>query len=247
MKREPLLTEDYFSEVIPYFERRKGRESERMEGAATAAGKLDHARRVYDSCLNLAYNAYSSGSPVSGLPSLTIDAVEGFIRYQQLAVEAGSVRMMEAYFDMYVEGLNLLALLILLSPDASLLKRFVAALDVTGHDALLDALIATQLPDRQKTGELLWPKPFGEVYALFTTDDDRAPHMAKYLDGWYKKMKPASWHNAHKFPDGSAFFGYWSFESAAVTRVLDIDDSSYRNKTFYPKDLVSYQPLKHLF
>src|SRR5690606_28895315 len=33
---------------------------------------------------------------------------------------------------------------------------------------------------------------------------------------------------------------YWSWEAAATTFVLDIDDSSYRDMPFYPKDLADY-------
>lgn len=35
-------------------------------------------------------------------------------------------------------------------------------------------------------------------------------------------------------------FGLWSFESALVTVLFDLDDAEYRKMTFYPKDLVDY-------
>lgn len=34
--------------------------------------------------------------------------------------------------------------------------------------------------------------------------------------------------------------GYWSREAAAITFLLDIDDSSYASAQFYPKDLVDF-------
>ncbi|UQV44676.1 DUF1911 domain-containing protein [Janthinobacterium lividum] len=37
-----------------------------------------------------------------------------------------------------------------------------------------------------------------------------------------------------------SFSGYWSWEAAAITCLLDIDDSSYRNAKFYPADLVAF-------
>ncbi|MDC5260008.1 DUF1911 domain-containing protein, partial [Acinetobacter baumannii] len=36
------------------------------------------------------------------------------------------------------------------------------------------------------------------------------------------------------------YFGYWSWEAAAVTWLLDIDDALYRDHEFYPKDLVDF-------
>lgn len=36
------------------------------------------------------------------------------------------------------------------------------------------------------------------------------------------------------------FQGYWSWESAAVTWVLGIDDTRYRDMDFYPRDLAAF-------
>ncbi len=36
------------------------------------------------------------------------------------------------------------------------------------------------------------------------------------------------------------YYGYWSFESAAIVAILDLDDSSFRDNQYYPKDLVDY-------
>jgi hypothetical protein len=37
-----------------------------------------------------------------------------------------------------------------------------------------------------------------------------------------------------------SYFGYWSFESAAIVAALGLDDSSFRDNEYYPKDLVDY-------
>jgi hypothetical protein len=36
------------------------------------------------------------------------------------------------------------------------------------------------------------------------------------------------------------YYGAWSFESAAITAILDLDDSRFKNNKYYPKDLVDY-------
>lgn len=36
------------------------------------------------------------------------------------------------------------------------------------------------------------------------------------------------------------YFGAWSFESAAIVVILNLDDSKYRHIPYYPKDLVDY-------
>jgi hypothetical protein len=36
------------------------------------------------------------------------------------------------------------------------------------------------------------------------------------------------------------YYGAWSFESAAITAILDLDDSRFKDNKYYPKDLVDY-------
>ena len=51
-------------------------------------------------------------------------------------------------------------------------------------------------------------------------------------------MKPAAWYNNDQGGEG-AYYGYWCFEAALVVRLLDIDDSSFRDNVYYPKDMVN--------
>jgi hypothetical protein len=47
-------------------------------------------------------------------------------------------------------------------------------------------------------------------------------------------------------PKKESYSGRWSFESAAVTCILGLDDSSYRDNQYYPKDLVDYYRENHI-
>jgi hypothetical protein len=67
----------------------------------------------------------------------------------------------------------------------------------------------------------------------------RPLYVEAFLKKWYPAMKGAAWHGLHnKVPQ--SFRGYWAFEAGLVTYLWDIDDSSYRDLPFYPKDLVDY-------
>ncbi|MBL0743195.1 PoNe immunity protein domain-containing protein [Chryseolinea lacunae] len=64
--------------------------------------------------------------------------------------------------------------------------------------------------------------------------------IKNYLDKqWYAAHANFSWHESHTSAHYN-YFGYWSFESAAITIVLKLDDSAYRDNPYYPKDLVDY-------
>lgn len=70
--------------------------------------------------------------------------------------------------------------------------------------------------------------------------------MKTYLEKWYANTKLLMWHNYKSSIETTQYYyGYWSFESAAVTCIIGLDDSSYRDNQFYPKDLVDYYRENH--
>ena len=81
--------------------------------------------------------------------------------------------------------------------------------------------------------------PYRNTIKIFESPPDQRPALVKrYLEKWYEASRREYYHDTHK---GSAvFLGYWSFESGAITYLLDIDDSSYRDHEFYPRDMVDY-------
>lgn len=63
--------------------------------------------------------------------------------------------------------------------------------------------------------------------------------MKLYLKKWYSNNENVYWYDAHK-SKAKIYFGYWCLESAALTCILDLDDSEYLDNQYYPKDLVKY-------
>lgn len=65
---------------------------------------------------------------------------------------------------------------------------------------------------------------FGDTYEglvgaiLAKNEDDAEVCLKAYLENWYKKHKGTYWHDSHKRKDHS-YFGYWSFEAAAVAKM----------------------------
>ena len=62
--------------------------------------------------------------------------------------------------------------------------------------------------------------------------------MREYLEDWYYASRREPYYDSHKRLGN--FKGYWSWESAAITYLLDIDDTPYRQAKFYPVDLVDF-------
>ena len=62
----------------------------------------------------------------------------------------------------------------------------------------------------------------------------------RFLAVYYDGMQDAYWHNTH-LSDDSGYFGYWCFELAAFVRELRINDATFADSAFFPRNLV-HQP-----
>ena len=103
---------------------------------------------------------------------------------------------------------------------------------------LLEALTKEQL--KEKRAKTTY-KPFKNLVKGGERIDISKNDVKKYLSGWYNNTKLLTWHNYSASIDHAKYYyGYWSFESAAVTCIMGLDDSSYRDNEYYPKDLVDY-------
>src|SRR5699024_3871470 len=55
---------------------------------------------------------------------------------------------------------------------------------------------------------------------------------------WFQGHYDYGWKNAHKEP---GYVGFWSFESAALAKILGLDDAGLQDNNDYPYDLAHYK------
>ncbi|MGF1691105.1 PoNe immunity protein domain-containing protein [Photobacterium kagoshimensis] len=111
-----------------------------------------------------------------------------------------------------------------------------------GLDALFDK-IAVEMGDssRKVSDTLLFKKRFKKLYTVIEAEPEQRPKlMLAYLNAWYKLIESPDYH----LMDTDAYIGYWCWESALIVRLYDIDDSSFIDHEYYPKDLVHWQSNK---
>lgn len=146
---------------------------------------------------------------------------------------------LELITDEYWEALQLVCFSILFAqPEHLPTIMDILAYENDEQDALLDKLVSPWLPERDISNIYLRQLPYRKLDKIFAAkEEDRPKLMSQYLDEWYGASKREPYHDRHK---SSQFPGYWSLEAAAVTVILRIDDSSYRDKSYYPKDLVDF-------
>ena len=148
----------------------------------------------------------------------------------------------------YDEMLWMLSLGYLLNAQEEDFRKLVEVIDRDKvKDKLCEFIISAKLKDRAPIQEESYRDFFGvpETFAKLreaTQEPDKAKTEKLIHDflkkDWYKNHKDAGWYNSHKSKHDT-YFGYWSFESAAVVKIKDLDDSSFRDNQYYPKALTS--------
>ncbi|MEG0030160.1 PoNe immunity protein domain-containing protein [Acinetobacter sp.] len=197
--------------------------------------------------LELIIYSYSAGLPVKELSEYFPNVIEYWQLYAKHHInfhkssecDGHLVPHLELIADDYWEALQLVCFSILFGQPEHLPTILdILAYENDEQDALLDKLVSPWLPEREISAVYLRQLPYRKLDKVFAAkEEDRPKLMSQYLDEWYGASKREPYHDRHK----SSFFpGYWSLEAAAVTVILRIDDSSYRDKPYYPKDLVDY-------
>ncbi|HEX7986866.1 MAG TPA: PoNe immunity protein domain-containing protein, partial [Duganella sp.] len=195
---------------------------------------------------------YTAGERLTDLANSLDEIVLAYEQY----VDANEEMPDEEYYppfvmndmiDVYVDYLNLLCVAILLRRE-DLIPRIQAlneGSDFDQIDAVLEELLKFFLPDRPELDEWLWNKPYRKLLDAIDSDtpDEMAKEMKHYVKSWYKEMKGVAhfWGKHEQIkPEYTPYYGYWAMCAAAFSYLYNIDDSSYRNETVYPKDLVDY-------
>jgi len=149
--------------------------------------------------------------------------------------------------DTYVDYLNMVSVAILLRREdlVGRISAFNEGTDFEKIDAVLEELFKFFLPDRPELDYWLWEKPYRQLLDAIDSDNpaEMAGEMRGYVKSWYPGMKGQAifWgKHEHITPEFTPYCGYWAMCAAAFCYLYDIDDSSFRNETVYPKDLVDY-------
>ncbi|MFB9290307.1 PoNe immunity protein domain-containing protein [Pseudoduganella plicata] len=194
-------------------------------------------------------NCYSGGHPVSELAAIYPTMLSYWQSYSDAwqkykrSDDCGNptVATVALLGSDFVFANQLICLGILLGHGA-LLSDIPDIIDFNNprRDGMLERLLEMFVPGRDvMVGECTRHLPYFQTLKMFAATRNQRPALMKqYLADWYEASRREGYYNSHT--RGDVFTGYWSWEAAAITYVLDIDDSSYRAASFYSVDLVDY-------
>ncbi|MFT3719732.1 PoNe immunity protein domain-containing protein [Pseudorhodoferax sp.] len=193
---------------------------------------------------------YSSGASPSEMRSWYPSALafwEEYAYFHEAFHQSPSSNYVIAHMTLgdsgYWDAIRMTSFAILLG-HVDALARLCAIWDYGNQplDGLLERLVAPFVPGRAPPPATCTRHlPYSMLLEVFDSSPDQRPAlMSKYLDEWYTASRREPYYESHKKGREHSYLGLWSFEAAAVTRVLQITDSSYRDKNFYPGDLLDY-------
>ena len=111
-------------------------------------------------------------------------------------------------------------------------------------DRLVDLILKHKLKDRTLATDSFYadiPSDMADRYRplfkIFSDSDNTAKTdtLKAYLKLWYKRQQLCSWYGNHKKVN---YFGYWSFESAAIAKIFSLPEQILSKNKHFPKDLL---------
>jgi DNA-binding GntR family transcriptional regulator len=231
-------SEEQISEFIEKASRLSTQFTESIQNGIASADRFDEIRlAILNQHLHRAIAIYSQGGAMmSMLPDLLLAIDLAYAVWPDEGREASP----DFLHDYYCKMVWLLVIADALEISKTYTQKLVAIWDRTGRrDWLIDFLIRARIPGRALSQEMIFPHTYGTLREAIESDDPvkAAELLSRYLEKeFYPRHKGVYWHDKH-LSKHNTFFGYWSFEAAAVVKQAGIDDSSFRENEYYPKDL----------
>lgn len=248
IKREPLQSAAYFGSAIKF-----RREAIAKYEAKFQEQPLPFARPDTAAASLLQYHhslltaEYSCGYPVAQLASYYPTIINSLERLLLVDTEGVFAVNFKNGIDNYVEAIWLLSQAYLLGMGQPELYRIVTYIGNEGQDLLFEKFASAIVPGlkRRPARKLLYSKAYQPLYDAISAPVEQQPVlMQQFLRNWYGKMRDTGWYDAHKSPNGGGFDGYWCWEAAGVAVAFGIDDASFCDMPYYPKDLADFARTK---
>ena len=129
--------------------------------------------------------------------------------------------------------LTLLSLAVILDAGSGAKKLIESKEDFISEDRLLSFLSTYIMSGKDDWNQdVLLRKEYDALNSVFTSDDKETA-LNRYLEKWYGAHSDYAWYNSH-LRDTDTYCGYWSFESAAISKILNLDNDKLNGLEYYP-------------
>lgn len=181
---------------------------------------------------------YSLGEEVEGLRPYFDISVSGLKNMYQPMLHRQGFNINYCYNAL----LDLISIGILLETDDDTMRVIAnGARRYNANDALVDFLLsAYDIGWEHHTGKFHIPRPYQYTKDIILTAQEDREGASELLKEYVKKkwLSGSGFKNAHK---EKGYIGVWSYEAAALAKILGLDDSCFKGKKNYPYDLAHYK------
>ncbi|WP_018969676.1 PoNe immunity protein domain-containing protein [Rubritalea marina] len=216
-------------------------------------GEVNNASRALLKYSFMKMNAqYSSGADLEPFKEdlvVMLDLMEQYFAGGHNKFGRGKEPDIHTYnIDIFDQLLWTLSIAFMLGLPEAEFQKFAKVLEIDQvEDKLFNFILAAAIEDRGYDPEMQEShitKIRQTLKTAFTAEPEEAQKIVKqYISPvWMREHRSAGWYGTHK---GPGYSGYWCYEAAAVTCILGLDDSFYRDHKYYPKDLVDYYRANH--
>jgi hypothetical protein len=187
-------------------------------------------RQIFYSKLHIFIASYSRGDELSQMRSIFFEIID----FMQKGWDAQGG---------YVSLLWMLSVGVMLDIDQECLDAIINIKEENKiSDGLLDSIIAFKRQNYPVSEKVIFPRPYQKIFQLINEDDNSnsLAQLINYVEKeWYKGHSDSYWFNSHK-SQNNTYFGYWSFESGVVAKILNLNDTKLKNVVYYPYDMVHF-------
>ncbi|MBQ3357441.1 MAG: DUF1911 domain-containing protein [Microbacterium sp.] len=188
--------------------------------------------------------SYSLGEPTARLKHHLDRAVDAHVDYdilssQQRPASGQEPRTLVEAPTWMIETAELLGAVILLG-TAEHRSRIADTLPLLGPDTALEYLAGRHPTLDGIEVTLSHPRPYDRLIAAVQAPPEARPKLVgQFVQHWYNGTRKRQGWGEHlrqqKRGAPIQYPGYWCFSGAALTKLLELDDSSYRDNEYYPE------------
>lgn len=216
--RKPV---SYFTAYLQCEQRRIAHRLEKLSVCDNAEKRERISANLLLNRMNVLVASFSCGASRDELSALLRSA----------CTTAGEVRSLT-----YGDALTLVSLSVMLEDRISILPLFERFRPLFDEDRLLGGLRAyIKSGTAVWTGDYRFPSPYKGLETVISAPDKESGTSAllAYLEGWYAQCSDCAWHETAN-SSSDVYFGYWSFESAAVAKLLGLDSGRCAQSPYFP-------------
>lgn len=251
--RERIYKTYNFEEFINQCNSSNAKRKEKLDKGLIKPDRIDAVKQdMSRKYLQLAISKYSAGYNLSELIDDLKNAIDFAFQswngFWNLKSDKGMVLnqyVLSAYDDM----LWMLSLAYLLDVSDDYFKKLIDIIDRDNvKDILFEFIISARIKDREKITKECYDEAYIGVTKIYETlrsvisipnNNTRQELISKFIDKeWYSNHRSAGSFNNHKSKH-KTYYGYWSFETAAVVKILNLDDASFKKSSYYPNDIIN--------